>query len=208
MNFRSPLSTMVTILVGEQKAKFVIHQEFLTFHSEYFRGCLESGFIETATKVVELEHTTPEAFGLFVQWIYTKNISQKSSSDPPKSDDSILAAKDLVELWILSDYLAIPELQNKTIAMLLRAWSMRGVPIRYCINVYQSTAVGSPLRQLVVDLFAWTIRPGYFYMFKKYQNEFPHEMLFDIVEAFYKKPSLSESPVKDPSNYYVKVVTE
>lgn len=94
---------MVTVLVGPKKSKFAVHQDFLTYHSPYFAGCLEGSFKEAATKVVEIEHTTPEPFAFFVQWIYTKDIT-------PLPEDVSQYLILLVDLGVLADYLQVPAL--------------------------------------------------------------------------------------------------
>lgn len=106
---------MVTVLVGPEKEKFIVHQEFLTYHPPYFAAALEGNFDKASTKIVELYHTTAGAFGLFVRWIYTKDISHETDSLTLDKTDSGVRLKvaenihsrkrDLVDLWILADYL-------------------------------------------------------------------------------------------------------
>lgn len=55
-----------TVLVGDEAARFVVHEELLTYHSLYFRAALRGGFAEAADGSVRLQEAHPVVFEIFV----------------------------------------------------------------------------------------------------------------------------------------------
>lgn len=80
-------------------------------------------FQEGRTLSVTLEHTNVEAFGLFLEWLYTTQIVIRSPEPNESFSDmckrKVGFNKALVDLWILADYLQIPKLQNLIIDKIL-----------------------------------------------------------------------------------------
>lgn len=64
---------MVTILVGPDKHKFLVHRQLLSTRSSHFRASLSptSGFKEGQEGIITLEEDDPEAFKLIVHFFYT-----------------------------------------------------------------------------------------------------------------------------------------
>jgi len=185
---------MVTILVGSQKHKFIAHKDFLTYYSEYFRACLGERFTEAENRVVELDHTEPEAFRHLMDWIYKQDIQSVAERQIEAIGASVQdVAGEYMDLWILADYLLIPELQNLVLEKL-----SEHKPAVLCpdviSHVYSNTGEGSMLRKFCVGLVEYS-RPGWCT-----NSLLPPEMLLDLSSAervFQFKAS----------RFYVKVTT-
>lgn len=101
---------MVTINVNdlnEVVGTFVVHKNFICFHSPYFNAAFNG---ESQTLDLEVDDASPDAFAIFVNWLYTQRIEDTSK-------DSVRVST-LLELWILAGRLLIPKLQNATLRML------------------------------------------------------------------------------------------
>jgi hypothetical protein len=55
-----------TVLVGDEAARFIVHEELLTYHSPYFRAALKDGFAEAAEGAVRLQEADSVLFEVFV----------------------------------------------------------------------------------------------------------------------------------------------
>ena len=73
---------------------------------------------EAQSGVVKLKETNPDAFGFFVDWIYTGTIKVNTEYLTLRDRDRA-TPKAVIELWILADYLQIPRLQNYSIEILI-----------------------------------------------------------------------------------------
>lgn len=93
----------------------------------------------------------------------------------------------LIQLWITADQLLMPTLQNATMRELL---SLQETPPNqfynrtYCEEwfpyLYENTASGSPLRNLVVDKFAFNVD----WEHVSTPDNYPQEMLFEMVKVY------------------------
>jgi len=66
-------SPAIVITVGSitQQQSFTVHEDLLLRESEYFRIALKSQFIEGQSKTFRLAEDDPQAFDIFVQYLYT-----------------------------------------------------------------------------------------------------------------------------------------
>ncbi|KAF2200827.1 hypothetical protein GQ43DRAFT_481231 [Delitschia confertaspora ATCC 74209] len=63
--------SIVTITVGPSKKSFLIHQNLLTYHSDYFRGCFSGSFSEAQSRTLNLPDVSVPVFETFVDWLYS-----------------------------------------------------------------------------------------------------------------------------------------
>jgi len=70
-------SPAIVITVGSitQQQSFTVHEDLLLRESEYFRIALKSQFIEGQSKTFRLAEDDPQAFDIFVQYLYTGSYS-------------------------------------------------------------------------------------------------------------------------------------
>lgn len=79
--YMSPVIRITVGVVRDQKA-FNVHQDLLALESEYFKVGLNSDFAEGRSKTFKLEKDDPEAFELFVQYLYNGTYALKPSDAP------------------------------------------------------------------------------------------------------------------------------
>lgn len=91
------------------------------------------------------------------QQIKETHITKEQQKSPHHEKVTVenISHLDLADLWMLADYLAIPDLQNKAIDMLAATYlRLRMVPSGTFRN-YTETMPGSMLRKLLVDRWCW-----------------------------------------------------
>ncbi|KAI1620357.1 hypothetical protein EDD37DRAFT_176471 [Exophiala viscosa] len=69
------LSNIITVIVGEEKLTYALHESILRSRCPFFDKCLSSGMQEELEKTVRLPEERPSAFNILVQWMYTDRIT-------------------------------------------------------------------------------------------------------------------------------------
>lgn len=100
-------SLAIVITVGSitEQQSFTVHEDLLLKESEYFRIALKSQFIEGRSKTFNLAEDDPQAFDIFVQYLYTGSYSmpEKLSEKYCEPQDRWLETQ--VRAYLLSDKL-------------------------------------------------------------------------------------------------------
>ncbi|KAL8864393.1 MAG: hypothetical protein Q9198_009892 [Flavoplaca austrocitrina] len=145
-------TAIVTVRVGsgEEVKSWAVHKGLLTHHSPFFAAALNGFFKESTSNVVELIEDSPEAFNLFVYWLYTGDLTPgKLTSDVKRF------ARIACLAWALGDKLQCPVFQDRAMLQLLafhkHAWLMEDA-IRLIYNVSPS---GSKLRSFAADIVCY-----------------------------------------------------
>ncbi|PQE11709.1 BTB POZ domain-containing protein [Rutstroemia sp. NJR-2017a WRK4] len=140
-------TVIVTIYVGEDKVKFTIHKKLLCDHVKFFDKAFRGGFKEVADGVVHLPDQDPDAFGLFVEWIYQTHFPSFRSVDDPRI---------FCRLYMFAEKTAQEDLANATADILGNSGVIRTErPVFDIIKeVYEKTIDGSPLRKLCASSLA------------------------------------------------------
>ncbi|KAL2072723.1 hypothetical protein VTL71DRAFT_12066 [Oculimacula yallundae] len=211
-DFSEP-ATFVTFLVGPEDyiTKFVVHKEFACYHSSVLRAAFASNFVEGQTQTYRIIDTSPDAFQLFVQWLYTqklqlhrlRHLEASGLTDESGEDEEYdMGDEDmsLAKLWVLADKLAIPKLQNSAMTCILKFASGNVIPTLPYHYIYENTGIGSPLRRLVVEQCAHELPHYYIYSCAEY---FPRELLLDIFAYTAKNFRDDRDSLPDPRKFYV-----
>ena len=61
---------VVSIYVGEERKRFVVHKDLLTSQSEYFDKALNGNFKEAEENAIYFKEDDPVVVGYFVTWLY------------------------------------------------------------------------------------------------------------------------------------------
>jgi hypothetical protein len=89
-----------------------------------------------------------------------------------------------MRLWMLGDMLIIPTLRNQVVDYIWDTHSTAKVTSLPCLHyVYDNTLSSSPLRRIVVMLYAQNFPCN---EYPNYIDDFPKEMLLDLVQLFAK----------------------
>ncbi|TVY59623.1 hypothetical protein LSUE1_G009222 [Lachnellula suecica] len=98
----------VNVQRKDEMKKFLVHKEFICYHSPFFDVAFNGKFQEGISRVLNLEHTAPRTFAMFVEWLYSQKVTVDVEWSP-----SVLG--DLADLWILADRLLVPKLQKEAL---------------------------------------------------------------------------------------------
>ena len=145
------MDEFVTLIVGKEQneKKFVIHKQFACSYSPVFKSAFNGHLQEGQTQTHRLEDANDGAVQLLVRWLYAKKLDL---SLLPLQTTTHQKLEFLVQLWILSDKILIPPLQNVAIRELVAEKERQNIIPTVTLNcVYNNTPLGSPLRRL----FLW-----------------------------------------------------
>lgn len=64
-------SSMIILVVGEEKEQLLVHGDYLTLRSSFFAAALANKtWKEGQTRVLKLPEDDPATVGLYLDWIY------------------------------------------------------------------------------------------------------------------------------------------
>ncbi|THV48588.1 hypothetical protein BGAL_0239g00100 [Botrytis galanthina] len=145
---------LVTITIGKEKQKFTLHKRLLCESVEYFRAAF-SGFRESQSSSMDMPEDNPEAFELFIHWLYRGEV---------RSATKLTDVDQFLQLYIFAEKLCLNELANKTMdAIQAISDDLDESPqcsLEQLDGVWRNTSSESPLRKwliriLVYDVWAW-----------------------------------------------------
>ena len=179
--FRDP-EALVTFVIGPDEKKFLVHKEFACHYSPVLKAAFNSNFIEGQTKTYRLDDTTEGAFQLFVQGLYSQRLEIPLLQDENMKHTNTEAAnggwESLCRLWVLTDKLEMPRLQNLAIESIYKfGEETNEAPTRQLHFIYDNTSAGSPLRRYMVDLCHYELESTGFI---DDPEMFPHAFLIDL----------------------------
>jgi hypothetical protein len=117
-------TSMAKILVRKEKMMWYVHEAIICAKSEYFRKALQGGF-KGQQKEVHLGNEDPDAFSLFVDWVYGNDRFHQYTK--PTQDirtrairsDVVKEAFLYVRLYHLANYLGVETLENLTMDIIV-----------------------------------------------------------------------------------------
>ncbi|KAL8715848.1 MAG: hypothetical protein Q9220_000515 [cf. Caloplaca sp. 1 TL-2023] len=167
---RSLFQTIITIHIGPSKTAFLVHRELFCAASPFFAAALNPSynFRESQSQSLHLPSVRPDNFQYLVQWIYTRTLSHEDLDATQHP-----AYFRLIRLWALADELQVEGCRNGIVDfMAVTADRSNSVPTPDDTRAIFGSGgglvegaqdgggggyvrEGSPLRRLVVDLFAY-----------------------------------------------------
>jgi hypothetical protein len=188
---------MITVDIGPDHTLYRIHKPLLLHHSGYFRKALRNCWKEGEERKVTIDDIEPEAFDIFVDWLYTCKIPKTLGEwAPPLVQPSptgkVLLGRDraghtlAVKAYVVADRLDTPELWYGINSMFVE--ELVAVPPWYDSVIYAFANVPSERRllQLMVDSHCRnsTIIFDDLLEEKKLLPELPHEFLLRVMQRF------------------------
>jgi hypothetical protein len=182
---------------GPPQAEWFIHEKFLLANSGLATGCLAHDTTETTTGTIRMEEADPEAFGVFVNYLYKERL------ESAKMDiDQLIAA------YILADYVACPQFADLVFHQLHHrthnaSFTYSAIQIDHVLS---NTLAVQPLRTLLLDQVARGIlQKKYDFTFEadKDDDQFPRnaELLGAVMQAIKATNVIVTPPNFVPSIY-------
>jgi hypothetical protein len=140
---------VVSIYVGPKRKKFLVHKKLICEASDFFSKAFTGGFQEAQENSMHLPEDDPNAFALFIDWIYRSKIPKGK-----KQEDQAT----LYNLYIFAEKLCLDDLANATMDQIQKLLDSFGSSFdehsTLISKVYIETSSDSPLRKLCYHLMA------------------------------------------------------
>ncbi len=164
-SFRYQNNTTIRVIVGSAEASFNVHKNFVCNASPFFEGACNSLFKEALNDEVYLPDADPEAFDIFMEWVYTKRIRlPRHPPDKGSKEDGDAWWILLAKMYLLAHYLQSTSFGNAVTDFVGRSISRKQViqnPQCDVIDlVYNSTIGDCGLRRIFVALTVWRTMPA------------------------------------------------
>jgi hypothetical protein len=185
---------MVTFIIGsEERETFFVDKELVCHYSPILDKAFNSESKAGQTQIYEIEDTTPDVFRILIQWLYIQKVgcmnhvaffsTIKTSAEVDEHlEDCVPQTASLLQLWILAEFLLLPQLQNEIMNALhsISQWCL--TPFSANLNyIYDKTAAGSPLRRFVANMLAWSTP---YEDYNKFSILYPKEFFVDLASLF------------------------
>lgn len=191
--------TLVTLKVGSEAKRFLIHKDVLSKQSPYFRAALAEGrWKESQDNTVELDDADPKIFKYFlVEWLYTGKL------------DKDLTDTTCIKGYIFADRYDFPKLRYDVIA---RIYGDYAKELPECLPSYdaiilafESLPARCKLCEFLVDLYGSRWKPYYDDGNSKelaLREQFPMAFLVRWLEKLGNRPCIGDGELEHGLGHY------
>jgi hypothetical protein len=110
----------ITLLVGPEKQKLIVHASYITRTSAFFATALKKEWTEGQTRTIELHEETPEMMAHYLDWVYTSKLPTKDCGLFHPESAKIAAHDLLAELYVLGEHRLDFDFRNAITAEFVR----------------------------------------------------------------------------------------
>lgn len=161
-SYKFNAENVVTLLIGPDEQKMVVHTSYLARTSDFFATALKQVWLEGQTRTIKLYEETPELMAHYLNWIYSSELPTKDCSRLHLESAKIAAHDLLAELYVLGERRLDSDFRNAITAEFIRLTPILHVTpgcqpsrrVRPVNAIYHGTPAGSPARRLLVHLHA------------------------------------------------------
>jgi len=173
---------IITVLVGENKKRFILHQNAVCDKSKFFKAACSKQWLEGQERIVRLPEVDEVTFQAYFRWIYSGDVQEPTCTEQSDASAKRTEQESLIKLYLLGDTLDDVELRSKATSRLFTVMrSHDTIPSVPNLNlIYESTMSGSPLRKMVVDVFVARVDRG---LFKMYAGSSPADFGKEVTAA-------------------------
>ncbi|KIV80368.1 hypothetical protein PV11_07869 [Exophiala sideris] len=139
-------SPIITVIVGEERKTYKLHQSLLVKRSPFFAACINAGMKESQSAEVVLPEDSCLGFAIVADWIYlekTHGIPDHSHVEPT------------IRAYVMADKYCMPELQNALLDDLAAHWKGRWLAPNRVALIAELTNEDCPLYKLMVAQLAY-----------------------------------------------------
>ena len=177
---------IITVLVGEEEKRFIIHQDAACAKSKFFKAACSTRWLEGQEKIVRLRDVDPTVFQAYSRWVYSGELPTPICIDSSNVRDKSAEKALLIELLILGDRLDDIDMRNQAKPMLLDSMERHHTLCGYELvnRIYASTLPGSLVRKMLVDVAISRQNPSVLAKHvSKYAAEFVQEVAIAALES-------------------------
>lgn len=148
----------VTLVVGETKTTFHVHEAELFEASPVFKAAFSSDFKESSQRKMNLPEDDAVLFNLLIEWLYGHHYDiPQPTGETTKDGTRFMEA---MRLYVLADKYSVASLKSrivKTIFNTVKEGNVTGPNIDTVAYAYQNVPQSSGIRKLLADLYACNI---------------------------------------------------
>jgi hypothetical protein len=153
--------------------------------SKFFKAACSEKWRKGQERIVRLPEAGVATFKTYSVWVYSGDVAEDTCTSKSDEKDKTAAQASLIDLYLLGDTLDDIQLRNKAVLMLFasirRHDMIPGVgPVS---RMWESTASGSVLRKMLVDLFLWRLNRS---SFTQWVHEYPASFVQEVAVAALK----------------------
>lgn len=181
----SLVGDVVSIQVSDKL--FHIHVAVLTRNSKFFENAMKSEWRTDSTKPIDISTTHPQTFEYYCRWLYTRQIVRLYNVSP---------SNQLAHLYVLEEHIMDTVFQDIIVDTFIRRYKeFLLVPDKLAIKIlYAGTAINSPVRRLMVDIWAFSAAPDH--KFNDMTNQTCVEFVDDLIPALLERRPLVKNAAK------------
>lgn len=149
----------IEVLVGDKDELFSVHQSLIRTSSSFFEKALGGKWKESVQRTVKLPDDDPDIFATYIHWIYFGTVHTVTELTAKPAEDSEITS--LVKAYIMGDKLLDPTFQIATINAISMRIEFKAENDDLCKKLqdaityaYSNTCESSPIRQVLVNIFA------------------------------------------------------
>ena len=187
-------NNMVNIEINH--ATYRVHEALLVHHSDYFRKALQQYWKEGEERKVVMNDLEPEAFDVFIDWLYTQKLPQKLEDWLPRDTDEDACSYDCrldllhLQVYVIADRLGTPELLH-AINNAIVDEGITGVPYyKSIIYAFDNIPSGRWILKWLVDSYCANSEEADDAAFQggdTLHSQLPHDFLLQAMRRYRQK---------------------
>lgn len=145
----------VEIIVGEREdtKEFVVHKELLMNKVSFFKKLFDGGFLESSAVSATLPEDNPDAFEVFIEWVYCSTVKSLHSVGRSKHDQVDLA----ISTVVLAEKYMLPELGDRAMSFLAKIGEDLVPTMSQMSTLYNKTPFTSKAHLYAARTVAWAL---------------------------------------------------
>jgi hypothetical protein len=151
--------SLVTLLVGPEEEKMVVHETYLSRDSPFFKAALKKQWTEGQTRVIKLPEESLEPMQHYIEHLYGAKLPTNEHVAGSLCTADSYKYVLLAQLYVLGERLLNAKYQNAIIHEIFRLSHVlcgleigRRFPAGCAVDIiYGGTTSGSPARRMLVD---------------------------------------------------------
>ncbi|KAH6709027.1 hypothetical protein BKA61DRAFT_579107 [Leptodontidium sp. MPI-SDFR-AT-0119] len=170
-------TAFVALITGKGKdpKEFRVHKDFACHYPPVLKATFDNDFLEGKSQTYKFPEADEATMSFLVHWFYTQELIVDSLVENKWNNKEM---RPHIKLWILADSLLLPRLQNTVVEKIIQVQDTFGKTAVNCLPyIYENTAVGNPLRQLMLHRCACIMRAEFYTDKPEY---YPKEMLLEL----------------------------
>lgn len=193
---------VVRVLVGREKKAHAVHENLIRASSPFFDKAMTDEWKKSSQRTVELLDDEPEAFALYVYWLYFRTfpVIGDQSNPSPRNHAG------LIKTYIMGIKLLDQTVQNAAIDAMIEAttipdkngsrWYPGEAKIEY---VYEITNSSAPIRELLLDMHLF--HGSSQWLRGEASTDYPQSFLLELAARLLERRGASREPL-DPKKYH------